>query len=183
MSEELFLLVFVFFPRSLLHEVSCVRSGAPGNPGGKKILRCYSFNNRFKVHYFLSICQLCAAGERRKKLRYLFLCRPILSGKKNLSSAAPCDPWVSSSRLEFTVVYGVIFRSGYTVTTLKTTWFWRKTSSFSNLNHYPVACTNRVGQQTSTVCFTRCKNASDADINACTLSGKHTFVLWQERSA
>ena len=101
-----------------IHEVSCVRCGAPGNPGGKKkLLRFYSFNDLFKLHYFLSICQLSAASERRKKLRYLFLCRPILSGKKNLSLAALCDPWVFSSRLEFTVVYGVIFRSGYTVTT------------------------------------------------------------------
>ena len=138
--------------------------------GKKKLLRFYSFNDRFKLHYFLSICQLSAAGERRKKLRYLFLCKPILSMSVLIAVRVHCC--LRCYLPEWIYRYYV-----FSLLALKTTWFWWKTSSFSNLNHYPVACTNRVGQQTSIVCFTRCKNASDADINACTLSGKHMLVL------
>ena len=100
--------------------ISSVRSGAPGNPNRKKKkkLRFYSFIDRFKVLFFLSIQPImCCRRWVQKSSSYIYLQANIIRKKQNKtklnsSSATLCDPWVFLSRLELAVVCGVIFRSG-----------------------------------------------------------------------
>ena len=94
-------------------------------PAGKKLLRFYSFNDRFNEYFFLMCCRPWV-----QKLRYVFLYKPILSEKNSLSSAALCDPLVISSQLELSVVCGVIFLSGVTATTFLLAFKNRKMHGF-----------------------------------------------------
>ena len=66
--------------------ISSVRSGAPGNPGRKKkILRFYSFIDRFKVHFFLSIEPImCCRRWVQKSSSYIYLQANIIRKKQNM---------------------------------------------------------------------------------------------------
>lgn len=146
--------------------ISSVRSGAPGNPNRKKKqqqLRFYSFIDRFKVLFFLSIQPImCCRRWVQKSSSYIYLQANIIRKKQNKtklnsSSATLCDPWVFSSWLELAVVCGVIFRSGLhyifvSVWKSKKKWFWSKTLPLSILNHFRVVYINRMDQQ---ICFVR----------------------------
>ena len=120
----LFFTCLCLFSRSLMRLISSVRSGAPGNPNRKKKkMRFYSFIDRFKVLFFLSIEPImCCRRWVQKSSSYIYLQANIIRKKQNKtkqnktklnsSSATLCDPWVFLSRLELAVVFGVIFRSG-----------------------------------------------------------------------
>ena len=117
----LFFTCLCLFSRSLMRLISSVRSGTPGNPNRKKKkLRFYSFIDRFKVLFFLSIqLIMCCRRWVQKSSSYIYLQANIIRKKTkqnktklNSSSATLCDPWVFSSRLKLVVVCGVIFRSG-----------------------------------------------------------------------
>ena len=66
--------------------ISSVRSGAPGNPNRKKKkkLRFYSFIDRFKVLFFLSIQPImCCRRWVQKSSSYIYLQANIIRKKQN----------------------------------------------------------------------------------------------------
>ena len=65
--------------------ISSVRSGAPGNPNRKKKLRFYSFIDRFKVLFFLSIQPImCCRRWVQKSSSYIYLQANIIRKKQNM---------------------------------------------------------------------------------------------------
>ena len=69
--------------------ISNVRSGEPGNPGRKKKkkkLRFYSFIDRFKVLFFLSIQPImCCRRWVQKSSSYIYLQANIIRKKQNIT--------------------------------------------------------------------------------------------------
>ena len=68
--------------------ISNVRSGEPGNPGRKKKkkLRFYSFIDRFKAHFFLSIQPImCCRRWVQKSSSYIYLQANIIRKKQNIT--------------------------------------------------------------------------------------------------
>ena len=64
--------------------ISSVRSGAPGNPNRKK-KKFYSFIDRFKVLFFLSIQPImCCRRWVQKSSSYIYLQANIIRKKQNM---------------------------------------------------------------------------------------------------